>query len=181
MIKKQYSVLAVDLDHTLINTDFIFEGVKFLISKKIYALPKLFFILIFNGKTYAKKYLYDNTEIDISSLPFNIGVINFINQNKINYEHVVLISGSYYRYVESVAEHLGLFDSYAGTTATVNMISFNKIKYLNETFKNFSFDYIGDSKKDVPIWERADNAFVVDNGNIIIHIKHIDYKLISKE
>ena len=181
MIKKQYSVLAVDLDHTLINTDFIFEGVKFLISKKIYALPKLFFILIFNGKTYAKKYLYDNTEIDISSLPFNIGVINFINQNKINYEHVVLISGSYYRYVESVAEHLGLFDSYAVTTASVNMISFNKIKYLNETFKNFSFDYIGDSKKDVPIWERADNAFVVDNGNIINHIKHIDYKLISKE
>ena len=94
---------------------------------------------------------------------------------------MVLISGSYYRYVESVAEHLGLFDSYAGTTASVNMISFNKIKYLNETFKNFSFDYIGDSKKDVPIWERADNAFVVDNGNIINHIKHIDYKLISKE
>tara|TARA_Y100000816_G_scaffold178815_1_gene129231 strand:- start:332 stop:877 length:546 start_codon:yes stop_codon:yes gene_type:complete len=181
MINKQHSVLAVDLDHTLINTDFILEGIKFLISKKIYALPKLFFILIFNGKTYAKKYLYDNTDIEISSLPFNSGVINFIHQNKINYEHVILISGSYYRYVESVADYLGLFDSFSGTTTTVNMISFNKIKYLNETFKNLSFDYIGDSKKDVPIWERADNAFVVDNGNIINHIKHIDYKIISKE
>ena len=131
MINKQHSVLAVDLDHTLINTDFILEGIKFLISKKIYALPKLFFILIFNGKTYAKKYLYDNTNIEISSLPFNIGVINFIHQNKINYEHVILISGSYYRYVESVADYLGLFDSFSGTTTTVNMISFNKIKYLN--------------------------------------------------
>ena len=42
-----------------------------------------------------------------------------------------------------------------------------------------SFDYIGDSKKDIPIWEASRNAFVVDRGNITKHIKHINYKTIS--
>ena len=181
MSDDRLKVLAVDLDHTLINTDFIHIGLKLLISKKFYTLPKLLFITIFNGKTHAKKYLYDNTNFEISTLPFNVGVINFINQNKSNYKHIILISGSYYKYVKSVAEYLGLFDSYAGTTIATNMISYNKINYLRETFKNSSFDYIGDSKKDIPIWEKSDNAFVVNNGSIITHIKHIDYQIISKE
>ncbi len=174
-------VLAVDLDHTLINTDFIFEGIKFMIFKKIYVLPKLFFIFIFYGKMHAKKYLFDSTIIKISDLPFNIGVINFINQNKASYAHTILISGSYHKYVECVAQHLKLFDSHVGTTIDINMVGSSKVKYLRKTFKNSLFDYIGDSKKDIPIWEEADKAYVVNNGTIINHIKHIDYKLISRE
>ena len=82
MSDDRLKVLAVDLDHTLINTDFIHIGLKLLISKKFYTLPKLLFIMILNGKTHAKKYLYVNTNFEISTLPFNVGVINFINQNK---------------------------------------------------------------------------------------------------
>ena len=45
MTQQLSTVLAVDLDHTLIKTDMIFLGIKYLISHKIYLLPVLVFIL----------------------------------------------------------------------------------------------------------------------------------------
>ena len=105
--------------------------------------------------------------------------MNFIRNNKSNYIHVILISGSYYKYVESIANYTNLFDSSAGTTLSVNMISHNKINYLKKKFSNNTFDYIGDSKKDIPIWEASRNAFVVDYGTITKYLKHIKYRIIS--
>ena len=73
-----------------------------------------------------------------------------------------------------------LFDSYVGTCMKINMISDNKLLYLNTKFNNPIFDYIGDNKKDIIIWESCRNALVVDHGNITKHIKHLEYKVISK-
>ena len=57
MTQKLSTVLAVDLDHTLIDTDMIFLGIKYLILHKIYLLPVLVIILLivlkeFNYVTY---------------------------------------------------------------------------------------------------------------------------------
>ena len=179
MTQQLSTVLAVDLDHTLIKTDMIFLGIKYLISHKIYLLPVLVFILFTRGRPSAKKYLYDNTEVSIKELPFNDSVINFINENCERYTHIILISGSYYKYVNSVADYLNIFDSSIGTSITINMISSNKTNYLKNNFENFVFDYIGDSKKDIPIWEESRKAFVVNRKNIIKYLKHINYEIIS--
>ena len=90
-----------------------------------------------------------------------------------------MISGSYYEYVNAISEHLGLFDFSVGTTLETNMISSNKTRYLKDKFGDLKFDYIGDSKKDIPIWESARTAYVVNNTNIIRQLKHIKYKIIS--
>ncbi len=172
-------ILAVDLDNTLIKTDMIYVGIKHLLFYKLYLLPKLLWLLIFRGKPYAKKYLYDNTSFDIKKISFNDSVTNFIKLNRDNYTHIILISGSYFKYVDYMARHLNMFDSCVGTTLEVNMISTNKVEYLENKYNNFVFDYIGDSIKDIPIWEQARTAYVVDNGSIIDKIKHIDYKIIS--
>ena len=178
MTHKLSTVLAVDLDHTLIDTDMIFLGIKYLILHKIYLLPVLVIILLIRGRPSAKKYLYDNTEISIKKLPFNYSVINFINKYSERYSHIILISGSYYKYVNSVANYLDIFDSSIGTSMSINMISSNKTDYLKNHFDNFVFDYIGDSKKDIPIWEQSRKAFVVNRKNITKHLNHIDYEII---
>ena len=178
MTQKLSTVLAVDLDHTLINTDMIYMGLKYLILHKIYLLPILIIIFIFKGKPSSKKYLYNNTFIVIEDLPYNKSIINFINNNRRKYTHIILISGSYYKYVESIAEYLDMFDSFTGTSITINMIGTNKITYLKNNFNNFVFDYIGDSKKDIPIWEKSRKAFVVDRKNITKHLKNINYEII---
>ena len=172
-------ILAVDLDHTLIDTDMIHLGLKYLLIRKIYLFPYLLLLLVIKGKARAKKFLYDHTTISLKNLPFNSSIVNFIKHNKKNYSHVILISGSYFKYVESISNYLNLFDSSVGTTLSVNMISYNKINYLKKEFNSKVFDYIGDSKKDIPIWEASRKAFVVDRGNITKYIKHIDYKIIS--
>ena len=177
---QRLQVLAVDLDHTLIDTDMIYFGLKQIFLKKIYIFPYLFYLLLFRGKPTVKKYLYNNSIFDVNKIPFNEDLIKYIKKERENYNHVILISGSYHKYVETIANYLMLFDSYVGTCKKINMISDNKLLYLNTKFNNPIFDYIGDNKKDIIIWESCRNALVVDHGNITKHIKHLEYKVISK-
>ena len=59
------------------------------------------------------------------------------------------------------------------------MVGLNKVKYLKEFFDNSKFDYIGDSKKDIPIWEKARHSYVVNDNNVSNYIKHIDHTIIN--
>ena len=177
---KRVTVLAVDLDNTLIDTDMIHYGLKQLLVKKPYLLPILFFTFLIKGKCYAKRYLYENSIFEIKNIPFNNNVIEYINEHKNNYDHVILISGSYHKYVKYIADHFKIFDSAAGTDNKLNMISINKVIYLNKKFDNPIFDYIGDSRKDIPIWELSRNVLVVDHGKITKYISHLNYKIVSK-
>ena len=177
---KRLTVLAVDLDHTLIDTDMIYYGLKQLLVKKLYLFPILFFTFLIKGKTYSKKYLYENTLFEIKNIPFNSPLIKYINDQKNNYDHIILISGSYYKYVQQIAKHVKIFDSFAGTNNKLNMISSSKVTFLLEKFNNPIFDYIGDNRKDIPIWELSRNALVVDRGKITKYISHLKYKIVSK-
>ena len=177
--KNQLHILAVDLDNTLIKTDMIHVGIKFLLLHRIYLLPKLLCLFLFKGKTFAKKYLFDTTSYSLANIPFNNSVIDFITNNKEKYTYTILISGSYYEYVDAISKYLGLFDFSVGTTLETNMISLNKTRYLKDKFGDLIFDYIGDSKKDIPIWESARTAYVVNNSNIASQLKHIRYKIFS--
>ena len=77
-MQKRQVVLAVDLDHTLIDTDMIYLCLKQIIFKKIYLLPYIFYLRFFRGKPYAKEFLYQKTCIDVHNLPFNDDVIEYI-------------------------------------------------------------------------------------------------------
>ena len=102
MVKKQIYILAVDLDNTLIKTDMIYVGIKFALLYRIYLLPKLIWLFLFKGKTYAKKYLFDTTSYSLENITFNKSVIDFIKKNKEKYTYTILISGSYYKYVDAI-------------------------------------------------------------------------------
>ena len=56
-----------------------------------------------------------------------------------------------------------------------NMISMNKVKYIRDKFDNATFDYIGDSVKDIPIWLQARKAYVVNSEKLKTKLKDIDY------
>ena len=48
-MQNKQTVLAVDLDHSLIDTDMIYLGLRQLIYKKIHLLPYVFYLRLFNG------------------------------------------------------------------------------------------------------------------------------------
>ena len=92
MVKnKQPYILAVDLDNTLIKTDMIYVGLKFLLIYRIYLLPKLIWLFLSKGKTHAKKYLFDITSYSMEKIIFNRPVIDFIKNNKEKYLSLIHI------------------------------------------------------------------------------------------
>lgn len=177
--KSDFSILAVDLDHTLIDTDMIHLGLRYLLKNKIYLVLILLLLLIFKGKPAAKKYLFENSKIDITKLPYNNDVLDYIKDTKDKYQKIILISGSYYKYVKSVSKFLNLFDDAIGTQNHKNMISLAKVEYIQQRYPKSVFDYIGDSKKDIPIWRLSRKALVVKRGNILKYIQDLDYQVIS--
>ena len=145
--------------------------IKISFFQKILFTPKAFTIINFQRKNICKKILYDNTQFSVTNIPFNNAVIDFIKSNKKHYISTILISGSYYKYVEYIADYLKIFDHRVGTTLTNNMISMNKVKYIRNKFDITAFDYIGDSKKDIPIWNHTRIAYVVNKEKIKNKIK----------
>ena len=77
---QRLQVLAVDLDHTLIDTDMIYFGLKQIFLKKTYVFPYLFYLLLFKGKPAVKKYLYNNSIFDVNKIPFNEDLIKYYDQ-----------------------------------------------------------------------------------------------------
>ena len=76
-------ILAVDLDNTLIKTDMSFETLVYVIKNNPLLILKVLSILIFQGKSFAKKCLFENSNIDISNIQINQDIIRFIKKNKL--------------------------------------------------------------------------------------------------
>ena len=66
---------------------------------------------------------------------------------------VYLISGSHQILVDQIDQHLKMFFESFGTKNNFNMVGKNKVKFINEKLNIIEFDYFGNSKKDLPIWE----------------------------
>ena len=111
-------------------------------------------------------------------MPYNNDVISYINISKQEYDLIILISGSYYKYVQLISNYLNIFDEAVGTTDNYNMISFNKVTYLRNKYPNVTFDYIGIVKK-TSLYGTYLESSVVKRGNILRHIKNLDFKVIS--
>jgi len=150
--------LVVDLDETLIRTDLLFESFLMLIAvspvRAIYALFK-----VLSGRSELKSYIADHIDIRADLLPYDEAVIDCINVAKNSGKDVYLVSASDDRYVKAVADHLGLFTNAYGSSREYNLSGLNKAKKLVTLFGKGGFDYIGDNKKDIPIWEEAAQAF----------------------
>ena len=147
------SPLFVDLDGTLIQEDLSHEAFfYFFKTKPILCLYHLF-IFLFLGRPYLKERISRNYSVDLSKLKKNNSCIEYIRVAKNSNRDVYLISGSHQLLVDQISNQLNLFNNVFGTHKNFNMIGKNKIAYINQKLKIFDFDYIGNSKQDLPIWK----------------------------
>ncbi len=68
---------------------------------------------------------------------------------------LVLATGADIRYASAVAIHLGIFDSVLASDGHTNLTGGNKAARLSGLYGEAGFDYIGDSKADIPVWAKA--------------------------
>jgi len=175
---KNQSPLFVDLDGTLISDDLsnlAFTG--FLKKNPLKTIIYLFLFLFF-GKAYLKEKISRNFKVPLKKLKFNKSCIEYILQEKNNNRSIFLISGSHQTLVDQIQNHLKLFLEVYGTHENYNMVGVNKTKFINHKLKYEYFDYIGNSKKDLPIWDYTKNI-IFTNASANLK-KIIESKNISK-
>ena len=150
---KNNKILFVDLDGTLIKEDL--SNLAFLHSLKYYPFKTLFylFVFLFKGKSYLKGKISKNFDIPFKNLTYNKAAFDFIREVKERHQIVYLISGSHQLLVDQMGRYLNIFFESFGTRDNFNMVGINKIYFINKNLKIFDFEYLGNSKKDLPIWD----------------------------
>ncbi|MEM9100157.1 MAG: UbiA family prenyltransferase [Pseudomonadota bacterium] len=156
--------LVVDLDGTLVRSDLLHEGLLRLVSDrpdKIASLGKW----LSGGKAQFKRQLAQTVTPDIESLPYDPEILRRIEAAKEDGRPVALVTASDQAYADQVAAHLGHFDEVHGSDGTRNLGGEEKAAFLTERFGKAGFDYIGDSKADLPVWAAARHALIVAQGH----------------
>ncbi len=153
--------LAVDLDGTLIAADLLWECVFILIRRNMFMAFMIPLWLVLGGKKRLKHEVFSRVEIDPASLPYRPEVIDYIKAEMKRGRRIVLATASGHQQAENIANHLGLFDDYVGSDAARNLKSSAKTAHLIETYGDAGFDYLGNSRDDLKVFDAAREAVVV--------------------
>lgn len=155
--------LVVDLDGTLCRTDTLQEATLALIAQhpaKLLALPGW----ISKGPAGLKAQIAEHSIIPAETLPLNADVIALIKEARAEGRQTALVSAADHRQVTAIAEATGLFDMVQGSTEGANLKGREKARFLTERYGEGGFDYVGDARADLPVWQVARRAITVGAG-----------------
>ena len=153
--------LFVDLDGTLISTDSLWESLLQLLRHAPWAVVLLPAWLT-KGRAYLKRRIADRVRIDPTLLPYRQAVIDYIQQAKKQSQPIILATAADRSIAMGVAEHLQLFDDVLASDGRNNLESTRKLEAIQRTADGSQFDYIGNAWVDLPIWQAAGRALVVN-------------------
>src|SRR6516225_1400000 len=117
-----YAPLVVDLDGTLLCSDLLIESAFSHIGQSPGRIGAMLMAL-FRGKAALKAHIAALTDTDVSHLPYDIRVIELIEEARSQGRSVYLASASNERYVSTVAAHLGFFKGWFGSSFSENLSS----------------------------------------------------------
>ncbi|RMH66272.1 MAG: UbiA family prenyltransferase [Cyanobacteria bacterium J003] len=150
--------LLIDLDNTLLRTNVLLELICLSFSE---LLIQLFKIKSFNPSQIKRK-LATCTDLDITTLPYNSEVIQYIQDWKAKGAKVALITATHQLAAERIAAHLGLFDEVYGSDGQLNLKGENKARFILERFGEKNVIYMGNSEADLPVWAVVAKAITVN-------------------
>jgi 4-hydroxybenzoate polyprenyltransferase/phosphoserine phosphatase len=160
------SVIAVDLDGTLLMTDSLHESVISLIHDRplsAFALP----LLLARGKAVLKAKIGDHVSLDITTLPYNSELIDWLKEKRVQGHKIALCTASDQRIAQAISDHLGLFDDVIASDGQINNAGKQKRKALDTKYGQKGYDYAGNSAADIEVWAGAREAIVVNASDAI--------------
>lgn len=153
--------LVVDLDGTLLRSDLLLEtGLLFVRDQPLRVLSPLFWLA--GGKAALKHQLAHATDLDVTQLPYDPAVIALITRERAAGRRIVLATASHHRLAERVAAHLRLFDDVIASDVSRNLSAHAKRDALVDAYGEGGFDYAGNARDDLPVWQAARRAHVVN-------------------
>jgi 4-hydroxybenzoate polyprenyltransferase/phosphoserine phosphatase len=152
--------LAVDLDGTLIATDLLWEGLFALLKKN----PLYLFLIPFwlaGGPARLKQAIATRIDIDPAGLPYREDLLARLRADHSEGRRIVLATGTPRKFADAIASHLGIFDAVLATDGLENLTSTRKKAALVAAYGDGGFDYVGNSRHDVTVFDAARAAIVV--------------------
>jgi len=160
-------VIAVDLDGTLTLTDTLHESVLTLVRNKPYLLLLLPFWL-FKGIAHLKQKVAEHSEFDVTTLPYNQPLIDWLEEEKLSGKKIVLSTAANEKIAKAVVRHFDLFDAFIASDSKTNLKSARKRNALQERYGVEGYDYAGNSNDDLEVWAGASNAIVVNASENVL-------------
>lgn len=154
--------LCVDLDGTLIHSDLLIESALALFARKPWSVFAMLGWLL-RGKAHLKRQIAERVSIDLSLLPYNHDLIDWLRQQR-GTRQVVLCTASHATLAVQVAEAVDCFDEVMASDGKINLSGSNKAKALVKRFGERGFDYVGNARVDFAIWKHSRAAIVVEQG-----------------
>jgi 4-hydroxybenzoate polyprenyltransferase/phosphoserine phosphatase len=157
-------VLVIDMDGTLTRSDTLHEAFLALLAADVRRAAALFAWLR-AGKAAFKRRLADLQLADAATLPLDEDVMALLRDARANGRRTALVSAADQRQVDALAARVGLFDEAHGTggaaTGPDNLSGDAKAAFLTARYGARGFDYVGDSRADLPVWAAARRAVTV--------------------
>lgn len=152
--------LCVDLDGTLIATDALWESLLLLVKSKPLSLLSLPLWLL-KGKAHFKRQIAERVKLNPASLPYRENVLSFLKKEQETGREIVLATAADATVAQGVATHLGIFSEVLASDGAINLSGHRKLAALKKHSGANGFDYIGDAGVDLPLWQAAHRAYLV--------------------
>ena len=160
-------IIAVDLDGTLTLTDTLHESALLLVRNKPYFLFLLPFWLL-QGISHLKQKVAEHTELDVTTLPYNQPLIDWLKEEKLRGKKIVLSTAANEKIAKEVVRNFDFLDEFIASDSRTNLKSVCKRDALQERFGDKGYDYVGDSNDDLEVWASASNAIVVNASENVV-------------
>lgn len=151
--------IVVDLDGTLTPTDTLVEAAVKLVKQ---SPLNLFGLLaqLFKGKVALKRHIASRVSLSPQTLPYREDFLDYLRRQKAEGRRLVLATASHKSTANAVAGYLDIFDEVIGTEST-NFKGKQKLAEIRRQLGD-EFVYAGDSVADIPIWQGASGAILVN-------------------
>ncbi len=149
--------LVIDVDDSLLKTDMLMECFWAALGRHPVACL-LAVLTLFSNRALLKAKLAELAALDTALLPRRTEVESLISGAQ---GEVMLASGSDISLVEDLSAQLGLNAAPMGSDGRTNLTGANKAKALVARYGAGQFNYVGDSVKDIPVWQAAAGGYCV--------------------
>lgn len=156
------TVLAVDLDGTLLRSDSLVESFWSAFGRDWRTPFRSFWTFCFSGRSALKQLLAQKSLLDVQTLPYDKDVIAYVDAWRGQGGKTALVTAGDQAIANQVAQHLGLFDEVYGSDGNLNLKGAAKAEFLIGRFGVGGYAYMGDAAADLPVWQGAAKAITVN-------------------
>ena len=154
--------IAGDMDGTLILTDMSWVSIKRVILRRPWSILGMLAKECSGKRAQWKRDLAERLVFDPSELEYHEGFLDWLTGERAKGRTLILATASDRIIAEQVAGHVGLFSDVMASDSAFNLRGEKKAEALVSRFGDRGCAYAGNSKHDLPVWEKAGEVIVVN-------------------